>query len=1066
MEIFSNPMFQEPQPEEDPPDKPQPSPRNSTNSLLHSTRDSVSSFLNKFKGKKDKTQDPLKEKDLISNIKGLEAIEEGTLPLEEKNNVSLIESESEVSKLRYENSLLVFNNKELVQRLEELSGEQSSLKELLKLSDETLRELQGKLTEEETNRADLVRDLERLDIDNRRLLELEGSLKVRNRELEGEVEEKGKALKEKDDRIKGFEEQIRDIKAKYIEEIEKVKGFYEEQIESYKEKSLSLENTIRNTEKKEAYLDELQSLLEKEKKGFQESLILFEETLSSRDNRIQELQTSLSQKEEALLSLEGNKSNFHLQQEEKGQELKILQEELLSITETFHNKELALLQENRELLDLLDGKRAELQRKEEAFEKELKTLENEVISKDQALYQEKESLCEERMKLSNERLELEQNIRKLQGETLELKEEINTLKNENLTHIKALEVLEEERKVLLDEKSGLEQRLMEEKTKELSIFSSDLEAKSQSMGIKLEEMEIETLVLKEKLNQSESQVSSLKGQYETLCKENEMLVKQLLAEKSLFQKEKTMILEQKRSFEQNYRSLSGSIHEKETMIQDLMGSLLEKESYIRNSVLEKDSELMKLKENYEAEIGFYKKSESEKAQIYENLMNKLVQGEKLLQTKQSTLAYFQENYQKVLKEKDQIEEILKRKEEALSNTTINLESSKLSLVEFEKKLKENSRNLETLNKEIQKRAFDKEDSIKKMEETFDLKLKAEKGVLDSKLREKEVETLHLRQELNKTRLSLEEKTSDLSHKTLRLEQEYQNKLIELSKSTETLQKESLRKLEEILDKKGKDLSQKEKRVIEVEDLLKQRDREIRELKEGNRELQEKVAGFLKEKEAFLRDNALVREQKLRGFETRMQEMQVRFSGEIENLSLQKLRIREEYEIKLENKLKEISELKSIRKGLEEKVLLANKDKELALKEVGLIKEKWREVPGGVEDRGLIKELRIENRLLQEEKKKILEDYEGRIKGLEGQLVSLKEEKEKEMEGEGEGVVREEKVKRGENNSRKKMEFRKRGLFKESEVLADVSHLEEKVKRFLFRYCIFFIIIVINILINN
>jgi len=115
--------------------------------------------------------------------------------------------------------------------------------------------------------------------------------------------------------------------------------------------------------------------------------------------------------------------------------------------------------------------------------------------------------------------------------------------------------------------------------------------------------------------------------------------------------------------------------------------LIEKESYIRNSTIEKDSELSKIKENYEQEIGFYKKNEQEKNQIYENLMNKLVQGEKLLQTKQNTLQYFQENYQKILKDKENIEGQLKQKSEQLFQSNQKCESFQETLVLWRRGLK-------------------------------------------------------------------------------------------------------------------------------------------------------------------------------------------------------------------------------------------------------------------------------------------------------------------------------------------------------------------------------------------
>jgi len=50
-------------------------------------------------------------------------------------------------------------------------------------------------------------------------------------------------------------------------------------------------------------------------------------------------------------------------------------------------------------------------------------------------------------------------------------------------------------------------------------------------------------------------------------------------------------------------------------------------------------------------------------------------------------------------------------------------------------------------------------------------------------------------------------------------------------------------LEDLLEKKTKDLAMKERRISELEDYMKSRDKEVKELGASNRELQEKVSCF-------------------------------------------------------------------------------------------------------------------------------------------------------------------------------------------------------------------------------
>lgn len=1051
-QIFSNPMFMNS--EDSSNDHPQlPSPRTSANKELIKTRDSVSKLMDNLglkKKKKDKDQP--QPKPTLDTL-----IEETTHQFDEvpgNINTSVIESESEVAKLKYENSLLSFSNKEQQQKLEDAEKEIYTLREFIKDHEKKFEEINSKVSEQDHRNQEINEDLQRYGEDNRRLLELETALREELRSKDGQIEELLRGMKEKENLIRDYESALQEGNRKFEEERRRYHEMQEEQIAAFREKIRSLENAVEGYSRKETLLNDMQKVLEQEKASFEANLRNFEESISLRDSKIQELQGVLAQKEDILLKLEGNKALISTEKEGISQEIRSLTERLEAERQEFQRKEEAIMQENRELLDLLDEKKTELTNKEETFNQEKKILEETIRVKDQELYSEKEGLYEEKLKLSNERLELEQKLRKVQGELDENLQKASRLSEETQRLSETIAEYETEKTRLLEEKHELESKLLEEKAKDLTTFSSDLEAKSQTFHVRLEEFEIENLVLKEKVQQFETQVTNLKNSLEAANREKEAVVRQLIEEKQSFHREKEHLAEQKKLVESSLKKFEGSMTEKENMIQELMGNLIEKESYIRNSTIEKDSELSKLKESYETEIGFYKKNEQEKNQIYENLMNKLLQGEKLLQTKQNTLTYFQENYQKILKEKESIEAQLKQKSEQLFQSNQKCESSQDTLASLEKRLKEYSKSVENLTKEIDNRTQEKETLLKKTEETWELRLRTEKSQLEAKLREKDMEILNIRQDFNKQKLLLEERIAEGASRTLRLEQEYQNKLLEISKGSETAQKDSMKKLEDLLDKRTKDLATKERKIGELEDILKGREKELKEISGNNRELQEKVAGFLREKESFLKENANFRESKLKVFEARMQEMQVRFNNEIETLSLSKLRLREEYETKLDSRLKELNEVKSIRKNLEEKVHVLTKEKELVTRESTLLKERLGKSGGlNSEETGnwitnVTKELKIENRLLQDDKRRLIEEYESRLRSREEEINGLKDQLTELQE------THKEKVKMHGSTpapAKKVAQFHKKPLFKENEIFNDVNRLKEKVKNLLIRY---------------
>ena len=203
MDVFSNPLFSENSTEDSSFHNQQrpPSPRTSANSQLIKTRDSVATLLDRMGGTKKKNKE-------ANQVKPLETLLEENSHLNDDMagniNTSQIESESEVAKLKYENSLLSFSNKELQQKVEDTEKEVFTLREFIKDHEKKFEEINNKVSEQDQRNQEINEDLQRLGEDNRRLLELENTLKAEIHEKEGQIEDFLRNLKEKVTLIKDY----------------------------------------------------------------------------------------------------------------------------------------------------------------------------------------------------------------------------------------------------------------------------------------------------------------------------------------------------------------------------------------------------------------------------------------------------------------------------------------------------------------------------------------------------------------------------------------------------------------------------------------------------------------------------------------------------------------------------------------------------------------------------------------------------------------------------------------------------------------------------------------------
>lgn len=178
---------------------------------------------------------------------------------------------------------------------------------------------------------------------------------------------------------------------------------------------------------------------------------------------------------------------------------------------------------------------------------------------------------------------LEKNAHELQNKYYENEETLLRYKTENM----ALEGVNRELKQNIE--------MMNETVKGLKKKMEEYEGVTveKEMGFRDKYMRLEELY-----KNSKEIIENYSRQLEDYKMEKELLIKQLLEEKSRNQQERMSFTDQKRYYEENMKKFEGGIQEKEGKIKNLMNDLLQKESFIRNSIYDKNQEFERIKQEY------------------------------------------------------------------------------------------------------------------------------------------------------------------------------------------------------------------------------------------------------------------------------------------------------------------------------------------------------------------------------------------------------------------------------------------------------------------------------------
>lgn len=195
---------------------------------------------------------------------------------------------------------------------------------------------------------------------------------------------------------------------------------------------------------------------------------------------------------------------------------------------------------------------------------------------------------------------------------------------------------------------------------------------------------------------------------------------------------------------------------------------------------------------------------------------------------------------------------------------------------------------------------------------------------------------------------------------------------------------------------------------------------------------------------------------MRGFEEKVSELQKKFKKEIEDLAFQKQKMREDYEIRLEERTKELTEVKINKRVAEERYNGVLREKELLVRELNNLKEKGGSK--GDEAKEGERKLKVEIKLLNEElnnlklalreSDSIRQDLENKLSSLTLHLSNL----------ENTENIPQEKVKHSSKPIERSIEIEKEtkiaqrnNIFKEIDILRDANGVKEKVMGTLQKY---------------
>jgi hypothetical protein len=174
------------------------------------------------------------------------------------------------------------------------------------------------------------------------------------------------------------------------------------------------------------------------------------------------------------------------------------------------------------------------------------------------------------------------------------------------------------------------------------------------------------------------------------------------------------------------------------------------------------------------------------------------------------------------------------------------------------------------------------------------------------------------------------------------------------------------------------------------------------------------------------------------------------------MTLQKQKMREDYEFRLEERTKELTEVKINKRVAEERYNGLTREKELLMRELNSLKEKGGN--RGEEWKETERKLRVENKLLNEELNKVksmLKESENIRQELDSKLCSLTNQLTMLENNEN---IPQEKVKHATRPMEKSIEIEKEAriaqrnnIFKEIDILRDANGVKEKVMRTLQKY---------------
>lgn len=282
---------------------------------------------------------------------------------------------------------------------------------------------------------------------------------------------------------------------------------------------------------------------------------------------------------------------------------------------------------------------------------------------------------------------LEKNTHELQNKYYENEESLLRYKTENM----ALEGVNRELKQNIE--------MMNEALKSLKrkMEENDGVTVEKEMGYRDKYMRLEELY-----KNSKEIIENYSRQLEDYKMEKELLIKQLLEEKSRNQQERMSFTDQKRYYEENMKKVEGGIQEKEGKIKNLMNDLLQKESFIRNSIYDKNQEFERIKQEY-LKLVEHKEKEIQEIRAKNEILlkEKEAAGAKTKEIDQRILDKegIIRSYERKVKEYEQNMKTIQEDNERILRETKEMQQHKTLLLE--NKVQQLQENLDRMSKQAQ-----------------------------------------------------------------------------------------------------------------------------------------------------------------------------------------------------------------------------------------------------------------------------------------------------------------------------------------------------------------------------